>query len=117
MLGRPIPHYLLAEDIIYLEAQSRGDLNVISEKQLRSYVDAKLFRRFTNLQGLFDALGDVPSARIAYYRLDEPSLDEWWQWRDSDALLLGRFAGGRLRYTPANKVGLYQALYRRPPTG
>ncbi|HJO28349.1 MAG TPA: ATP-dependent helicase [Candidatus Poseidoniia archaeon] len=117
VLGRPIPHYLLAEDIIYLEAQSRGDLIVISEKQLRSYVDAKLFRRFTNLQGLFDALGDVPSARIAYYRLDEPSLDEWWQWRDSDALLQGRFAGGRLRYTPANKVGIYQALYRRPPTG
>ena len=117
VLGRPTPHYLLAEDVIYLEAHSRGDLCVISERQLRKYLDTKLFRRFAGLQELFDAFGDVPSARIAYYRLEQQSLAEWWEWRDSDALLQGRFSGGRLRHVPAHRIGAFQAVYRRPAEG
>jgi ATP-dependent Lhr-like helicase len=107
----------LAEDIIYLEAQALGDIDVVSEKILREYIDQKLFRKFSSLQTLFDQHNDVASPRTVYHRLENPDLEEWWEWRDSDAILQGRFSAGKLRYVPANKVGMYQALFRREPDG
>ena len=117
MLGRSTPQYLLAEDIIYLEAQSLGDVDVVPEKILREYLDYKIFKKFPNLQTLFEQHNDVPSPRTVFHRLDNPNLDEWWEWRDSDAILQGRFSAGKLRYVPANKIGMYQALFRREPDG
>ena len=108
---------LLAEDVIYLEAQSMGDIDVISEKILREYIDQKLFKKFSSLQTLFDQHNDVSSPRTVFHRLEKPDLEEWWEWRDSDAILQGRFLAGRLRYVPANKIGMYQALFRREPEG
>ncbi|MEC7712714.1 MAG: ATP-dependent helicase, partial [Candidatus Thermoplasmatota archaeon] len=116
-LGRKIPQYLLAEDVIYLEAQSHGGLEVVSEVTLREYIDKKLFKKFDSLQTLFDQYTDVSSPRIVFHRLKNPDLDEWWEWRDSDAILQGRFFSGRLRYVPANKIGMYQALFKREVTG
>ena len=117
ILGRNMPQYLLAEDVIYLEAQSMGDIDVISEKILREYIDQKLFKKFSSLQTLFDQHNDVSSPRTVFHRLEKPDLEEWWEWRDSDAILQGRFLAGRLRYVPANKIGMYQALFRREPEG
>ncbi len=117
VLGQSTPQYLMAEDVIYLEAQAHGDVDVISEKSLREYIDYKLFRKFSSLQTLFDQHSDVSSPRTVFHRLDEPDLEEWWEWRDSDAILQGRFSGGKLRYVPANKVGMYQALFRKDPEG
>ena len=117
ILGRSAPQYLLAEDIIYLEAQSLGNIEVVSEKILREYIDQKLFKKFSSLQTLFDQHNDVASPRTVYHRLEKPNLDEWWEWRDSDAILQGRFSAGKLRYIPANKVGMYQALFRREADG
>ena len=117
VLGQSTPQYLMAEDVIYLEAQAHGDVDVISEKSLREYIDYKLFRKFSSLQTLFDQHSDVSSPRTVFHRLDEPDLEEWWEWRDSDAILQGRFSGGKLRYVPANKVGMYQALFRKEPEG
>jgi len=116
-LGQSTPQYLIAEDVIYLEAQAHGDVDVIPEKTLREYIDYKLFRKFSSLQTLFDQHSDVSSPRTVFHRLEEPDLDEWWEWRDSDAILQGRFSGGKLRYVPANKVGMYQALFRKEPEG
>ena len=116
-LGRKIPQYLLAEDVIYLEAQSHGGLEVVSEVILREYIDTKLFKKFDSLQTLFDQYTDVSSPRIVFHRLNKPNLEEWWEWRDSDAILQGRFFSGRLRYVPANKIGMYQALFRRDVKG
>jgi ATP-dependent Lhr-like helicase len=117
VLGRSTPQYLLAEDIIYLEAQSLGDIEVIPEKILREYLDYKIFKKFPNLQTLFEQHNDVASPRTVFHRLDNPNLDEWWEWRDSDAILQGRFFTGKLRYVPANKIGMYQALFRKEPEG
>ena len=117
ILGRSSPQYLLGEDIIYLEAQSLGNIEVVSEKILREYIDQKLFKKFSSLQTLFDQHNDVASPRTVYHRLEKPNLDEWWEWRDSDAILQGRFSAGKLRYIPANKVGMYQALFRREADG
>ena len=117
VLGRSTPQYLLAEDVIYLEAQSLGDVDVVPEKILREYLDYKIFKKFPNLQTLFEQHNDVPSPRTVFHRLDNPNLDEWWEWRDSDAILQGRFSAGKLRYVPANKIGMYQALFRREPDG
>ena len=117
ILGLATPQYLLAEDVIYLEAQSQGNTDVVPEKILREYIDQKLFKKFTSLQTLFDQYSDVSSPRIVFHRLKEANLDEWWEWRDSDAILQGRFLAGRLRYVPANKVGMYQSLFRRAPDG
>ena len=117
VLARKTPQYLLAEDVIYLEAQSLGDIEVVSEKIKREFIDAKLFRKFDSLQSLFDQHNDVSSPRTAFHRMKEPNLDEWWEWRDSDAILQGRFSAGRLRYVPANKIGMYQALFKREPEG
>ena len=117
ILGRSSPQYLLGEDIIYLEAQSLGNIDVVSEKILREYIDQKLFKKFSSLQTLFDQHNDVASPRTVYHRLEKPNLDEWWEWRDSDAILQGRFSAGKLRYIPANKVGMYQALFRREADG
>ncbi len=116
-LGQSTPQYLIAEDVIYLEAQAHGDVDVVPEKTLREYIDYKLFRKFSSLQTLFDQHSDVSSPRTVFHRLEEPDLDEWWEWRDSDAILQGRFSGGKLRYVPANKVGMYQALFRKEPEG
>ena len=116
-LGRKMPQYLLAEDVIYLEAQSHGGLEVVSEITLREYIDKKLFRKFDSLQTLFEQYSDVSSPRIVFHRLKNPSLEEWWEWRDSDAILQGRFFAGRLRYVPANKIGMYQALFKREVRG
>jgi len=116
-LGQSTPQYLMAEDVIYLEAQAHGDVDVVPEKTLREYIDYKLFRKFSSLQTLFDQHSDVSSPRTVFHRLEEPDLDEWWEWRDSDAILQGRFSGGKLRYVPANKVGMYQALFRKEPEG
>ena len=116
-LGRKMPQYLLAEDVIYLEAQSHGGLEVVSEVTLREYIDKKLFRKFDSLQTLFEQYTDVSSPRIVFHRLKNPSLEEWWEWRDSDAILQGRFFSGRLRYVPANKIGMYQTLFRREVKG
>ena len=116
-LGRKVPQYLLAEDVIYLEAQSHGGLEVVSETILREYIDNKLFRKFDSLQTLFDQYTDVSSPRIVFHRLDNPDLEEWWEWRDSDSILQGRFSSGRLRYVPANKIGIYQTLFRREVIG
>ena len=69
------------------------------------------------MQALFDQYTDVSSPRIVFHRLKEPNLDEWWEWRDSDAILQGRFFSGRLRYVPANKIGMYQALFKREVKG
>ena len=66
---------------------------------------------------MFDQHNDVASPRTVYHRLEKPNLDEWWEWRDSDAILQGRFSAGKLRYIPANKVGMYQALFRREADG
>ena len=55
--------------------------------------------------------------RDRFHRLEKPDLEEWWEWRDSDAILQGRFSAGRLRYVPANKIGMYQALFRKEPEG
>ncbi len=117
ILGRSTPQYLLAEDVIYLEAQSLGDVDVVPEKILREYLDYKIFKKFPNLQTLFEQHNDVPSPRTVFHRLDNPNLDEWWEWRDSDAILQGRFSAGKLRYVPANKIGMYQALFRKEPDG
>jgi len=117
VLGQSTPQYLMAEDVIYLEAQAHGDVDVIPEKILREYIDYKLFRKFSSLQTLFDQHSDVSSPRTVFHRLEEPDLEEWWEWRDSDAILQGRFSGGKLRYVPANKVGMYQALFRKEPEG
>jgi|TARA_B100000959_G_scaffold146779_1_gene154105 ATP-dependent Lhr-like helicase len=117
MLGRNTPQYLLAEDVIYLEAQSLGNIDVISENIYREYIDYKLFKKFPSLQTLFDQHNDVSSPRTVFHRLEKPDLNEWWEWRDSDAILQGRFSAGRLRYVPANKIGMYQALFRREPEG
>ena len=117
ILGLATPQYLLAEDVIYLEAQSQGNTDVVPEKILREYIDQKLFNKFSSLQTLFDQYSDVSSPRIVFHRLKDANLDEWWEWRDSDAILQGRFLAGRLRYVPANKVGMYQALFRRAPEG
>ena len=117
VLGRNTPQYLLAEDIIYLEAQSLGDIDVVPEKILREYLDYKIFKKFPNLQTLFEQHNDVSSPRTVFHRLDNPDLDEWWEWRDSDAILQGRFSAGKLRYVPANKIGMYQALFRKEPEG
>jgi len=116
-LGLSTPQYLLAEDVIYLEAQSQGDIDVVPEKILREYIDYKLFRKFSSLQTLFEQYSDVASPRIVFHRLEKAKLDEWWEWRDSDAILQGRFLAGKLRYIPANKVGVYQSLFRRAPEG
>ena len=117
ILGRSTPQYLLAEDVIYLEAQSLGDVDVVPEKILREYLDYKIFKKFPNLQTLFEQHNDVPSPRTVFHRLNNPNLDEWWEWRDSDAILQGRFSAGKLRYVPANKIGMYQALFRKEPDG
>jgi len=117
VLGQSTPQYLMAEDVIYLEAQSHGDIEVIPDKILREFIDYKLSRKFSSLQTLFDQHSDVASPRTAFHRLDKPNLEEWWEWRDSDAILQGRFSGGKLRYIPANKVGMYQALFRKEPVG
>ena len=117
VLGQSTPQYLMAEDVIYLEAQAHGDVDVVPEKILREYIDYKLFRKFSSLQTLFDQHSDVSSPRTVFHRLEEPDLEEWWEWRDSDAILQGRFSGGKLRYVPANKVGMYQALFRKEPEG
>ena len=116
-LGQSIPQYLMAEDVIYLEAQAHGDVEVISEKMLREYIDYKLFRKFSSLQTFFDQHNDVSSPRTVFHRLEDEDLEEWWEWRDSDSILQGRFSGGKLRYVPANKVGIYQALFRKEPEG
>jgi len=117
VLGLNTPQYLLAEDVIYLEAQAQGNIDVVPEKILREYIDQKLFRKFSSLQTLFDQHSDVASPRTAFHRLKEANLDEWWEWRDSDAILQGRFLAGKLRYVPANKVGIYQSLFRKGPEG
>ncbi len=117
VLGRSTPQYLLAEDVIYLEAQSLGDVDVVPEKILREYLDYKIFKKFPSLQTLFEQHNDVSSPRTVFHRLDNPDLDEWWEWRDSDAILQGRFSAGKLRYVPANKIGMYQALFRKEPEG
>ena len=54
---------------------------------------------------------------LYFHRLKNPNLEEWWEWRDSDAILQGRFFAGRLRYVPANKIGMYQALFKREVKG
>ena len=107
----------MAEDVIYLEAQAHGGLEVVPEGILREYIDQKLFKKFDSLQALFDQYTDVSSPRIVFHRLKKPNLDEWWEWRDSDAILQGRFFSGRLRYVPANKIGMYQALFKREIKG
>jgi ATP-dependent Lhr-like helicase len=117
ILGRSSPQYLLAEDIIYLEAQALGNIDVVPEKILREYIDQKLFKKFPSLQTLFDQHNDVASPRTVFHRLENPDLEEWWEWRDSDAILQGRFSAGKLRYVPANRVGIYQALFRREADG
>ncbi|MEC8875172.1 MAG: crosslink repair DNA glycosylase YcaQ family protein, partial [Candidatus Thermoplasmatota archaeon] len=116
-LGQSTPQYLMAEDVIYLEAQSHGDIDVVPDRVLREFIDQKMFRKFSSLQTLFDQHSDVSSPRTVFHRLDRPNLDEWWEWRDSDAILQGRFSGGKLRYVPANKIGMYQALFRKEPEG
>ena len=116
-LGQSTPQYLMAEDVIYLEAQSHGDVDVITDQILREFIDAKLFKKFSSLQSFFDQHSDVTSPRTVFHRLDKPNLEEWWEWRDSDSILQGRFSGGKLRYVPANKVGMYQALFRKEPEG
>ena len=64
-LGQSTPQYLMAEDVIYLEAQSHGDIDVVPDRVLREFIDQKMFRKFSSLQTLFDQHSDVSSPRLS----------------------------------------------------
>ena len=117
VLGRPTPQYLLAEDVIYLDAQAHGRLEVVTERQLRAFLDRKLFARHDDMEALFAQYGALADVSAAFPRLKGDALAQWWAWRDDDRLLQGRFHNGRLRHVPAHRAGIYQALFRRDPEG
>jgi len=117
VLGRPAPQYLLAEDVIYLDAQAQGQLEVVTERQLRAFLDRKLFARHDDMEALFAQYGALADVSAAFPRLEGDVLAQWWAWRDEDRLLQGRFQNGRLRHVPAQRVGIYQALFRHDPEG
>ena len=116
-LGNQKTQYLLAEDIIYLEAQTNSDLEVVTERNLRMYLDEKMFKKYDNIREFFNDYGEISSARYAYYRLKSGTLEEWWDLIENGQLLQGRFRAGKLSYCPINKIGMYQKLYKREVRG
>ena len=115
--GNQTTQYLLAEDIIYLEAQTNSELEVVTESNLRMYLDFKMFKKYNDIKEFFNDYGEISSPRYAYYRLKSENLEEWWRMIETGQLLQGRFRAGKLSYCPINKVGMYQKIYKREVRG
>ena len=109
--------YLLAEDIIYLEAQTNSGLEVVTENNLRRYLDSKMFKKYNSVNQFFNDYGEISSSQYIYHRLKSGNLEEWWKLVEAGQLLQGRFRTGKLGYCPINKVGMYQKIYKREVGG
>ncbi|MEW5748178.1 MAG: ATP-dependent helicase [Candidatus Thermoplasmatota archaeon] len=102
--------YILAKDYIRLKA---GDRPALDREQVRSYLERKSFSARPSVRGYFEAVGEAGMAYDVFHRVSGFSMDEFNALRASGALLLGRFARGRLRYVLAEDAPYYIGAFRR----
>jgi len=103
--------YMLARDVIYLDAVHRGGHRVF-EYEKAQWLNYEKYYGCEDIDAYFDRFGFVPSPRVLFNGVKNFDAQRWRELRADGRIVEGRFMRGRVGYVRREDIPLFTAAYR-----
>ena len=110
----PPRQYIFIEDLLNLEAKTKGKYEIIPEDVATQYIYNNHFHR-NDLHGIKDVLayfGTISSRFDIYSHYPDFTATEWNELRKKGEVVAGRFLGGKVSNTIPDYLGIYLPIYQ-----
>jgi len=110
----PPRQYIYIEDLLNLEAKTKGKYEIIQENIATQFIYNNHFNRedFETIRDVLLGFGTISSRFDIYSHYPEFTVDEWREMRKSNAVITGRFLGGKVSNTVPEYLDIYLPIYR-----
>ncbi len=110
----PPRQYLYIEDLLNLEAKTKGKYEIIQEEQATQYLYNNHFHRdgFESMEDMLRFFGTVSSRFDLYSHYPGFTLEEWVSKRKVNEIMTGRFLGGKVSNTIPEYLEHYLPIYQ-----